>query len=281
VPADKDAAKRRRQARNRQERQNRQARTEGAKRSAARPSRTVEETPDRSAKGAKTAAKGGKTDLSKTPARPQPAPGGLMGKLFPPRPQAEGTDGTARPARPLRPPSQIVEVEDVPGLRGLLMRLLAQPGGRATIAGALFAVVAAATVLALPTWPSPDLTGYGEMVVEQALDARGATEDEIDDAVSEVQTSSLEQLRGIGYPAPQVYFVVLISLMPALIGYMAVRALLRPTRSRALLWCSFGGVAVFLFNQVTGIYFLPAVICWGFAAVQSSRADKAALAAAS
>jgi hypothetical protein len=123
-------------------------------------------------------------------------------------------------------------------------------------------------LLALPVWPSPDLTGYGETVVRAQLEADGATEDDIDDAIEAVQTSSLEQLRGVEFGSPGIILVVLISGLPVIIGVFAVRSLLKPTRSRTLMWCAIAGVAII------------GVIALGFAAYQSAKADKAALAAA-
>ncbi len=292
MPADKDAAKRRRQARNRQERQNRQARTEGAKRAAARPSRTAEEVPTRSGRSGAKAGSGGKgttakTDLSK-PATGRPsrtaedtaaAPSGIMGKLFPPRPQPADGDGEARPVRPVRIPSEVVEVDAGPGPRGQIVRYTAQPGGLATVLAFLIALVSAATLLAFPVWPSPDLTGYGETVVRSQLEAEGARDGDIDDAVEELQRSSLEQLRGVEFGTPGIFLVVMIAALPVIICFFAVRSLLRPTRSRTLMWSAIAGGAAVVFNLGTGIYFVPGVIGLGFAAYQSAKVDKAAAAA--
>jgi hypothetical protein len=280
VPADKDAAKRRRQARNRQERNNRQARTEGAKRAASRPSRTAEETPDRSTKGA------GKTSLAKTPATPA-APGGFLGKLFPPRPEpvAKGADG--RPARTAgrqpRPPSEVVEVEGASGPRGLLVTLTSQPGGRAAVLALLVAVVSGISLFVLPVAPPAVLARYGAMVVVQA-DGGDATEtgavddaqDEFADADPVVADYSVTLLDLLPAPAALVY-----ALIPVALTGVAVRSLTRPTRSRTLMICSIAGVAYVVLGGPIGVFFFLGVIALGFAAYQSSKADRAALAASS
>jgi hypothetical protein len=294
VPADKDAAKRRRQARNRQERDNRQARTEGAKRASSRPARTVEETPTKG---------GSKTSLAKTPARSAPASGGILGKLFPPRPEApaKGADGRpargavvpakgakasegaeARPARggrAARPPSEVVEVEDIAGPRGLLLRLTAQPGGRAIVLALLVSVIFAVTLLAFPVLPSTDLAGYGETVVEARVEADGGDDGDVDDALAEFTRTPVESVRGLAYSPPQLYVAIGIALVPILIAGFAVRSLLRPTRSRTLFMCAIAGVLYFVANPGVGLYYLLGVLALGFGAYQSSKADKAALAA--
>lgn len=276
MPADKDAAKRRRQARNRQERQNRQARTEGAKRAAARPSRTAEERPARAAKGTV------KTDLSKTPARPAAASGGLLGKLFPPRPEpVQGTDGRpARTARPPRPPSEVVEVGEVPGPRGILLRLTSQPGGRAAVLALLVAMVSGLTLFVAPVAPPPVLDEYGAMVAVQAdggdpLDTAAlddVQEDFADDPV--VAEYSVGLLDLVPPAAAAIY-----ALVPVLIAAMAVRALTRGTRTRTLMICAVTGVLYVVMLGPIGVFFFLGVLALGFAAYQSAKADKAALAA--
>jgi hypothetical protein len=303
VPADKDAAKRRRQARNRQERENRQARTEGAKRASARPARTVEETPTKGR---------AKTSLDKTPARSTPASGGILAKLFPPRPEApakgaegrpargavvpaKGTDGRpgraaaaptgeaeARPTRAgrsARPPSEVVDVGDVSGPRGLLIRLTAQPGGRAIVLAMLVSVVFAVTLLAFPVLPSTDLSGYGETVVRARVEAAGGDEGDVDDALADFTRNPVESVRGLEYRPPQLYVAIGIALVPILIAGFAVRGLLRPTRSRTLFMTAIAGVLYFVANPGVGLYYVLGVIALGFGAYQSSKADKAALAA--
>lgn len=282
MPADKDAAKRRRQARNRQERQNRVARTEGAKRAASRPSRTPEETPDRSAsKGVS------KTNLAKRPAPSQPAAGGFMGKLFPPRPEPapEGTDG--RPARtagrPQRAPSEVVEVEDASGARGVLLTFTSQPGGRAAVLALLAALVAGVALFILPVAPPNVLGRYGAVTVVQAEGDDPTDTAVVDDAQDELIKGdlvraeySVDILGLMPLPAALVF-----AMIPVLLAGMAVRALTRPTRSRTLMICSIAGVAYVVLGGEVGRFFLVGVLAIGFAAYQSSKADRAALAASS
>jgi hypothetical protein len=281
VPADKDAAKRRRQARNRQERENRQARTEGAKRAAARPSRTATDVPTKG---------GAKTSLDKTPARSAPAPGGFMSKLFPPRPEADsdgGPDrgaGTAtRPARQPRPPSEVIEVEGVSGPRGRLLTWSAQPGGRAVVMAMLALLAGAAALLAgAPVAPPPVLDQLGAVIVVQqdggdptstaALD--DVKEDFREDPVAAPYSEGLIDLVG---PVPAVFYI----LVPLLIGALALRALTRPTRSRSLMISSIAGVAFVILTGPVGIFSFLGVLALGFAAYQSAKADRAALAASS
>lgn len=277
VPADKDAAKRRRQARNRQERENRQARTEGAKRAGTRPSRTASETPTKAA---------AKTSLAKAPARSQPTSGGLLGKLFPPRPDTSAGTGTGgRPARTARPPSQVVEVDVGGGPRGTLARYTAQPGGGAAVLALLVGAVCAVTLLAFPVWPSTDLNAYGEAVVEtsvRASDDSGdddAVDDAVDEAVRDFQTRPVENVAGLAYPTPQLYLALAMSLLPLVISALAVRGLVRPTRSRTLLISTIAGVLFVATNPAIGLFFFVGVVALGVAAYQSSKADKAAQAA--
>lgn len=275
MPADKDAAKRRRQARNRQERENRQARTEGAKRAASRPSRTADETPSRTTKGA------GKTSLAKTPAEPAPAPTGVMGRLFPPRPQAGGGEG--RPGRPTRPPSEVIDVGDVPGVRGVILRATAQPGGRATVLALLASVVSAIALFVIPVAPPPVLEQYGAMVVVQADGGEADDQAAIDDALeafADEDPVAAPYSVGLLDLVPPVTAVV-FAVIPILIAGMAARSLTRPTRSRTLMISSIAGVAYVVLGGPIGIFFLLGVLALGFAAYQSSKADRAALAAAS
>lgn len=274
MPADKDAAKRRRQARNRQERENRQARTEGAKRAASRPSRTASEVP---AKG------GAKTSLDKTPARTAPAPGGLMGKLFPPRPETGSDSGPRaadRPARAARPPSEVVVVDDATGPRGLLLRLTAQPGGRAAVLALLVTVVSGVALFVAPVAAPAVLDEVGAVIVVHqeggdptstaALDE--VKEDFSEDPVSAEYSVNLMELVGSG-PA------LVYALIPILIVGMAVRSLTRPTRSRTLMISSIAGVAYVILTGAVGIFFFLGILALGYAAYQSAKADKAALAA--
>ncbi len=279
MPADKDAAKRRRQARNRQERANRQARTEGAKRAASRPARTATETPTRGDKAGAAGAPGkdgrpARTSLAKD--EPPPRSGGLLGTLFPPRPQpgAKGADG--RPVRTARPPSEVVEVEG-DGLRGLLARLTAQPGGRPVVLALFAAIVSAFTLLFFPVLPSPDLTGYGERVVEVRAEAQGK---DVDDAVQDFRKKPVEQVRAPDQKAPQSYFALLLCLVPIALTVVAARSLTRPTRSRTLMVSAIGAVMMVLFAGVLGFYFLLVALALGWGAYQSAKADKAAAAAA-
>ncbi|HEU5151337.1 MAG TPA: hypothetical protein VFU19_12615 [Iamia sp.] len=283
MPADKDAAKRRRQARNRQERQNRQARTEGAKRAATRPSRTVEETPTRA-----KAKSGGTTNLAKEPARPAASSsGGLLGKLFPPRPTpGDGADGgdarPARAARPARPPSEVVEVPDVPGPRGLLLRLTAQPGGRAAVLALLVAVVSAATLFVAPVAPPAVLDELGAMVVVHAdggdaLDPAALEEVKEDEFADEPVVAAYRV--GLLDLVPPVAAAI-YALVPVLIAFMGVRSLTRFTRTRTLMICAVTGVLYVVMLGPIGIFFLLGAIALGFGAYQSAKADKAAAAAA-
>ncbi|HEX7133959.1 MAG TPA: hypothetical protein VF228_15390 [Iamia sp.] len=273
MPADKDAAKRRRQARNRQEREARQARTEGAKRASARPSRTVEETPKRG---------GTKTSLAKDPAPSSSAPGGLLGKLFPPRPEpVTGTGTGGRPGRTPRPPSEVVEVDEVPGPRGLILRLTAQPGGRAAVLALLVAVVSGIALFVLPVAPPRVMDQLGAMVVVQADGGDASDSAKIDAALDEFADSdpvvadySVNILDLVG-PGP----AIISALLPVVLGALAVRSLTRPTRSRTLMICAIAGVAYVVLSGPIGIFFLLGVLALGFAAYQSSKADRAALAA--
>lgn len=290
MPADKDAAKRRRQARNRQERENRQARTEGAKRAASRPARTAAETPkvdmakgggrSKGGRSTTTAAKGKDGRPSRTVTADEAAParsGGLLGSLFPPRPPA-GEGGEARPGRPARVPSQVVEVDADPGIRGHLQRWSAQPGGRPALLALLAAVVAAVSLIALPVLPSYDLSGYGETVVEAKVQAEEGEDANTDDAIAEMRNNPTETVRALELKSPQVYLVLLGFVVPILLASTAIRALLRPTRSRTMLVCAIAGAMFVLLQGSIPFLLVAAFLGWG--AWQSSKADKAAAAKA-
>lgn len=288
MPADKDAAKRRRQARNRQERENRQARTEGAKRAASRPARTASDTPPVSvakgggrSKGGRTtttAAKGKDGRPSRTLSADEAAParsGGLLGSLLPPRQPAGG--GEARPGRPARVPSQVVEVDVDPGVRGYLQRWSAQPGGRPALLALLAAVVAALSLIALPVLPSYDLAGYGEKVVTAKVEAEEGADASTDDALAEMRSNPTETVRALELKAPQVYLVLMGFVVPILLASTAIRSLLRPTRSRTMLVCAIAGAMFVLLQGSIPFLLVAAFLGWG--AWQSSKADKAAAAA--
>lgn len=261
--ADKDAAKRRRQARNRQERMKRQSRVQGARRSeASRPARTTE--------GAATAdAAGG--------APRQAASGGVLGRLFPPRPApAKGPGG--RPARTPPAPSVPVDVGDVSGVRGAFVRATAQPGGRATVLALMVAVVSAVTLLVSPVAPDPVLEGFGRLVVESSTDdadERAELVEEFADADAVLESVLLTDLVN-----PAV--AVLYALIPVAIAAVAVAALHKPTRSRTLLISALAAAMYVFLTGPIGIYFLVGALALGWAAFQSRKADTAAaLAAAS
>lgn len=291
MPADKDAAKRRRQARNRQERDNRQARTEGVKRAANRPARTAAETPPVDmAKGGGKARSGRATATAKgrdgRPSRTltdteETAParsGGILGSLFPPRPPAGEAGADGRRARPVRVPSEVVEVDADDGFRGHLQRWSAQPGGRSVLLALLAAVVAAVSLMALPVLPSYDLSGYGTTVVEARVRAQEGEDADTKDAVAEMAANPTETVRALELKTPQLYLILLGFVVPIMLAGTAIRALLRPTRSRTLLVCAIAG-AMFVLLQGS-IPFLLVAGFLGFGAWQSSKADKVAAAAA-
>lgn len=271
--SDKDAAKRRRQARNRQERINRQKRTVGARRTepASRPSRR-----STGAAGPAAAGKDGRPSRSATAA---PAPGGLLGKLFPPRPAAgsSGSDtgsggAAARPARVAQPrESVVVEPEDVPaGARGEIARRMAQPGGRATFVAVVLALAVAVMVVVAPIAPRYAFEGYGRMVVEARPGTEAQQEDRLDafiegDAVA-LGTQRLTEV----WALPVVLGFALAMLL--IVG-LAARSLTLPSRSRTLLITSFAAVAVMF---VLGQLLLPLVAALAFASYQSRKADRLA-----
>lgn len=276
MPADKDAAKRRRQARNRQERENRQARTEGAKRSASRPSRTAEETP------ARGRGKGATTSLAKDDA-PAPAPGGLLGKLFPPRPDAASSGRAGAGERPGRrpppPPSVVVEVDEgASGLPGILQRSLAQPGGKAVLLAVVVGLVCFVTLLVAPVWPTPVLTAVGEQATTISAEVGDwGTEQEAIDAYDEGDPVFVQ---GAMTDAVVVPIGVAFAFLPVAISAIAFSSLTKPSRSRTLLFCAMGGVLYFFVSGPLGTYFLPGAAALGWGAWQSRKVDQRALAAA-
>lgn len=267
MPADKDAAKRRRQARNRQERMQRQKRIEGAKRPGTRPAPS---------KGGPTADAG---------AAPAPSSsGGLLGRLFPPRARpeaaAEGPDGRpsrAQPTRPARPTRSVpVEVDDVGGVRGFLQRSQAQPGGRPTLLALLLALVSAVTLLAFPVIPQLVLEGYGRTVVE----ASPVGEDALAGRIQRFEDADpvTEMVRALETANPVA--IVLFAVVPIIISVIAVRALTSPTRSRTLLISAMAAAVYTFLSGAIGVYFFLGVICLGWASFQSRKADAMVAAAA-
>lgn len=274
--SDKDAAKRRRQARNRQERINRQKRIEGARRSESRPSRTAD-AGARPARGAAAAGRGGRPSRTATEA---PAPGGILGKLFPPRPApAARGDGDAKapPARGARTPmprhSVVVDVDvaDATGIRAELLRRSAQPGGRPALIGAVLAVVVTVLLFTAPLAAREAFEGYGRMVVRQvpqtevSVDERLKTFEEDDPVV--FGTERLTESAPLGL----VLGVAGILLASTL---AAAWSLTRPTRSRTLMLSTFALAIVSFFLGIIPIVIVVAVL--GFATFKSRQADRAA-----
>lgn len=262
--ADKDAAKRRRQARNRQERMKRQSRVEGARRSAStRPARTTE--------GARAA--DGDAPASGAPS----GSGGLLGRLFPPRPAQPAKGAGGRPARTAPAPSVPVDVGDVSGVRGAFVRATAQPGGRATVLALIVAIVSAVTLLAFPVAPAAVLDGFGRLVVEASTDDAGERADlveELTDADAVLESVLLTDLLN-----PVVAAVY--ALIPVAIAAVAVASLHRPTRSRTLLISALAAAMYVFLTGPIGIYFLVGALALGWGAFQSRKADAAAAVAAS
>ena len=260
MPADKDAAKRRRQARNRQERMQRQKRIEGAKRT---PSKAA---PSKGG-GPKADAGGGSPSTTSS--------GGFMSRLFPPRPAAptEGADGRpsrAQPSRPARPTRSVpVEVDDVGGVRGFIQRSLAQPGGRPTLLALLLSVVSAGTLLLFPVIPQLVMEGYGLMVVE----ASPVGEDALAGRVERFEDGDpvTEMVRALDTGNPLL--IVVFALVPVGISAIAVRSLTSPTRSRTLLISAMAAAVYTFLTGAIGIYFFLGVVCLGWASFQSRKAD--------
>ncbi|CAN5639083.1 hypothetical protein BH24ACT4_BH24ACT4_19380 [soil metagenome] len=280
MAADKDAAKRRRQARNRQERQQRQTRVQGARRSeTGRPARTPDAVPTRKKKGssasgtkaAATTTKAGSTGATAA----APASGGLLGKLFPTRTQtttAEGTGG--RPSRAQPKESVIIDVDEAPGARGWLQIRMSQPGGRPALLGLFVALVSAVTLLGFPVLPRFAFEGYGELVVQDAAavsDATPAQTTQMVDTFNDADPISAGTSR-LGDVAP-LPFALVFSLIPIAITGLAVASLTKPTRSRTLLISALAAALYVFFSQSIGTFFILGVAALGFAAYKSRKAD--------
>lgn len=285
MAADKDEAKRRRQARNRQERQNRQTRVQGARRSeSGRPARTPDAVPTRKKKGsaaggAKAATGGAKAASSASKAEAAPAAGGILGKLFPPRPEAPAKGSGGRPSRSQPTQSVVVDVEEADGMRGWLQVRMSQPGGRPALLGLFVAVVSAVTLLAFPVLPRFAFEGYGEMVVQEAAaatDATAAQTTQMVDAFNDGDSVSAGTSR-LGDVVPVAYALV-FALIPIAIAGLAVASLTKATRSRTLLISALAAALYVFFSQGIGTFFILGVAALGFAAYKSRKAD--ALAAA-
>jgi len=265
VAADKDAAKRRRQARNRQERLAREARVEGAKRSTSRPARTTS--------GRVSGSSGSDGGSGDRQAASSAGSGGLLGKLFPPRPD---TDAAAddRPPSLLRTPSVVVDVDGGPGVAGWLRRALAQPGGRPVLLALLAAVVSAIAVLVLPVAPRLVQEVPARLAVEASTD---------DDAVREERLEAFDDADGIVESARLLEVVsppigVVFALFPLLITGTAVASLTKVTRGRTLLYSTFIGALYVMFTGMIAFFVVGAGLL-AFAAYKSRKADVAALAA--
>ncbi len=284
MAAEKDAAKRRRQARNRQERSKRQTRVEGARRSeSGRPSRTPEAVPTRKKKGsvaggAKAGAAATKAGSTGTKAAASPAPGGILGKLFPPRPDAPaGTGG--RPSRAQPTQSVVVDVDEAAGARGWLQVRMSQPGGRPALLALFVAIVSAVTLLAFPVLPRFAFEAYGELVVQdaaQVTDATPAETTQMVDTFNDGDSVSAGTSR-LGDVAP-LAFALVFALIPIAISGLAVASLTKATRSRTLLISALAAALYVFFSQGIGTFFILGVAALGFAAYKSRKAD--ALAAA-
>lgn len=270
--SDKDAAKRRRQARNRQERINRQKRTE-----AARPTSRTGSSPGRGGRPSRSAA-------------PAPAVGGgFLGKLFPPRSDAGSKTGDGARGRPARAPqpreSVVLEIpdDDLAGVRGAILRRMAQPGGRATTVAVVLAVTAVVLLFAVPlapryAFPAADAGtatregdgSFAEMVVRESPGTEAERTERLK-ALEDRDPEALGSQRLTEVLSPVV--VAGFALVLLLVVGTAFRALTRPTRSRTLLISSFALVAVMF---VLGQILLPLVAALAFASYQSRKADRLA-----
>jgi hypothetical protein len=144
----------------------------------------------------------------------------------------------------------------------------------------LVAVISGATLFFAPVAPPTVLDQLGAVIVVQqeggdptsaaAIDE--VQEDFREDPVAADYSVGLLELVG---PGPALVY----ALIPVLIAGLAVRSLTRPTRSRTLMISSIAGVAYVILTGPVGIYFFLGVLALGFAAYQSAKADKLALAA--
>lgn len=275
MAADKDAAKRRRQARNRQERISRQKRIEAARRSeSARPARTAAATP--AAKGTGLKGSGSKATAGRGAAAT--GSGGLLGKLFPPRPAAGAPGVGGRPSRSQPSRSVPVEVDDVSGIRGALLARMAQPGGRAALLALFVALVSAVTLLGFAVVPIFAFEYYGETVVEASAGGESEQSDRVaafDEA--DPVTAGTGRLLDVADPIPAIVF----SVVPIVISGIAVAALTKTTRSRTLLVSALAAALFVFFSRGIGTFFILGVFALGFAAYQSRKADAATAAQAS
>ena len=119
------------------------------------------------------------------------------------------------------------------------------------------------------------------MTASVAAGADAGDDDVLDDALRDFQTRPVENVPGLAYPTPQLYLALAMSLLPLVITVFAVRGLVRPTRSRTLMFSTVAGVLFVATNPVIGLFFFVGVVALGVAAYQSSKADKAAQAASS
>ncbi|WCO68347.1 hypothetical protein PO878_06345 [Iamia majanohamensis] len=282
MASDKDAAKRRRQARNRQERTKRQTRVEAAGRPSSRPARTADGVA--ATTGRRAPAKGTKAttgDGASAPANPIGS-GSLLGKLFPPRPQGEATKGAGgRPSRAQPTQSVVVDVGEAEGVRGWLHQRMSQPGGRPALLALFVAVVSAVTLLAFPVLPRFAFEYYGETVVQASGEAAGESQAQVDamvDTFADGDTISAGTSR-LSDVAPLPYTLV-FSLIPVIICALAVSSLTKPTRSRTLLISALAAAMYVFFSQGIGTFFILGVLALGFGAYKSRKADAAGAAVA-
>ncbi len=289
MAAEKDAAKRRRQARNRQERVKRQTRVEAAGRTtSSRPARTSEAVAAKGKRssGTRSGATKGSTATGSGTARQgaggstPAAGGGLLGKLFPPRPapsEAKGEGG--RPSRAQPSQSVVVDVEEAEGLRGWMTTRMAQPGGRPAMLALFVAIASAVTLLALPVIPRFAFQYYGETIVTTSAERSGASQAEVTSMVDQFNdgdtigagTSRLADVAPIAY-------ALVFSLIPIVICALAVSSLTKPTRSRTLLISALAAAMYVFFSQGIGTFFILGVLALGFGAYKSRKADQLAAA---
>lgn len=277
--SDKDAAKRRRQARNRQERINRQKRTD-----AARPSRDAGRSSASSRSG-----RDGRPSRSATSA---PSSGGFLGKLFPPRSEPAGKGDRSESPRPARVPqpreSIVLEFaadDGLSGMRGAVLRRMAQPGGRATTVALVLALMVVVMLFVVPlalrpAFPAVDAGratqegegSFAEMVV-RASPGTEAERTERLEALEDREPAALGTQRFTEVLSPVI--LAGFSLVLLLIVGTAFRSLDRPSRSRTLLITSFAVVGI-MFVTPLGNVLLPLVAALAFASYQSRKADRLA-----
>ncbi|MBI2710639.1 MAG: hypothetical protein HYX34_13255 [Actinobacteria bacterium] len=298
--SDRDAPKRRRQARNRQQREALAARRSAAARrestkSTAEPPANPSRSPVRGVRRRASVASppAGETAAGRRSGRPAPgptrapsrAPSKAAGNRAatsagsgagPEVGSGAGPEAGNRVARAHRVAEATAARREAGGLGGMVADLRSKPGGSwvgLAFVGALVAFVAAA---AFPVFPRPVLPLATKAAIQQrqsGLDAAAKTNGTKATKLA-VPKVRYEQVRLRELLPP--WSLALFGLPLLLIGFAVLSSRNNPDPSKIWMWCALGVGVVFVLYGVILTFLMPAVAAMGFGAFKARKASRMA-----